>query len=536
MREKGGKKMSIFDRFLSKEAGGQKRSAFFPTSTREIYNRLNEEAAAAKARCPEDAKTIDDFVWALKEACSARNKKAQEGDPGPMKAEGRFFLSGDRLTAYACLIPPENGGEELTLEAFLGDLHYEGVVYGVLEQSIPEDFSQGYYHLFPIARGSSPQPGEDGEVTELFQRRKHMRLEVQNGSEVDFAQDAPLQPIRKGSVICRIAPPKPGVDGRDVTGLVLPCPEAASAFVPQGKNVLLSADGLSLTAGVDGILYIENEQFCIQEQKIIDGDLTHFQGTLQITGNLYIGGSVDGGVDVKATGDIVINGRVGQARVASLEGIIRVQQGVYGTEGGTLLAAAKQVQSPVIEWAEVAAGTSVIAETISGSTIHCNGTVYAMTGRGMIANSTIRAGESVLCLRVGNIAGGRSRFSVGYPPDVPESLERLTAELNTSRATLEKMWGTISELSKKGTRITEREKMVLDQLVEQRALYLKRLDTLKVELRAVNKALEKRSRGRVRCEKLYPFLEVRIGRLKEEITTTEEGCNIHVEDGCIQLK
>ena len=52
----------------------------------------------------------------------------------------------------------------------------------------------------------------------------------------------------------------------------------------------------------------------------------------------------------------------------------------------------------------------------------------------------------------------------------------------------------------------------------------------------VNKALEKRSRGRVRCEKLYPFLEVRIGRLKEEITTTEEGCNIHVEDGCIQLK
>ena len=35
----------------------------------------------------------------------------------------------------------------------------------------------------------------------------------------------------------------------------------------------------------------------------------------------------------------------------------------------------------------------------------------------------------MLCLRVGNIAGGRSRFSVGYPPDVPESLERLTAEL-----------------------------------------------------------------------------------------------------------
>ena len=36
--------------------------------------------------------------------------------------------------------------------------------------------------------------------------------------------------------------------------------------------------------------------------------------------------------------------------------------------------------------------------------------------------------------------------------EVFRALERLTAELNTSRATLEKMWGTISELSKKGTR------------------------------------------------------------------------------------
>lgn len=53
---------------------------------------------------------------------------------------------------------------------------------------------------------------------------------------------------------------------------------------------------------------------------------------LQISGNLYIGGNVDGEVDIEASGDIVINGKVGQARVRSLNGTIRVQQGVYGTE------------------------------------------------------------------------------------------------------------------------------------------------------------------------------------------------------------
>ena len=67
----------------------------------------------------------------------------------------------------------------------------------------------------------------------------------------------------------------------------------------------------------------------------------------------------------------------------------------------------------MVEWAEIRAGTSVITETISNSTIRCGGTVYVMSGRGMIVDSLIRAGDSILCLRVGNLAGGRSRFSVG---------------------------------------------------------------------------------------------------------------------------
>ena len=226
-----------------------------------------------------------------------------------------------------------------------------------------------------MARGKLPLPGEDGKVTELFQRRKNMRLEVQSGSEVDFNQDVQLQPIRKGSAICLIRLPRAGTDGTDVTGQELPSPQPFSPYVPQGKNTTIGRGGQALTAGVDGILYIENEQFCIHEQKIIDGNLDQFQGTLRISGNLYIGGNVDGGANVEASGDIVINGKVGQARISSTGGTIRVQKGIYGAKGETTLSAAGQVQSPVVEWASIDAGASVITETISNSTIHCGGMV-----------------------------------------------------------------------------------------------------------------------------------------------------------------
>ena len=61
-------------------------------------------------------------------------------------------------------------------------------------------------------------------------------------------------------------------------------------------------------------------------------------------------------------------------------------------------------------------------------------------------------------------------------------------------------------------------------------------DVLTAELRLVNKALDRKSKGRIRCEKLFPFLDVQIGRLTEELTTMEEFCNIHVEENGILLK
>ena len=309
--------MSIFDRFISRDAAEPEREPFHPIPYKKRFAELDKSGQEAMERYPEDRKTVEDFLWALKASSRERHTKSLEGELLPIKAAARFFLSRDRLLAYACLLPPENDGDGITLEEFLGDMHFEGIRYGVLQQDIPAEFARGYLHVFPVARGRPFQEGEDGSVTELFPRRRNMRLEVQNGSEVAFGQDVQLQPIRKGTVICQIHPPRPGTDGMDVTGQVLPSPRPVSAQVSQGENTALSRDGQALVACADGILYMENDAFSIHAQKIIDGDLDQFQGTLQISGNLYIGGNVDGGAAVEATGEIVINGRVGRARVTS---------------------------------------------------------------------------------------------------------------------------------------------------------------------------------------------------------------------------
>ena len=168
--------MSLFDRFVSKGTGEQEKKSFLPTPYMRLFSVLDLSGKRAKTQHPDDSVTVDDFVWALKEACRARYKNALN-DPSPLNAESRFFLSKDRMTAYACVLPPENEGEGITLEGFLEDMHYEGIHYGVLQEKIRQDFALGYLHIFPVARGKPPQAGEDGKVTELFQRRRNMGLE-----------------------------------------------------------------------------------------------------------------------------------------------------------------------------------------------------------------------------------------------------------------------------------------------------------------------------------------------------------------------
>lgn len=245
---------------------------------------------------------------------------------------------------------------------------------------------------------------------------------------------------------------------------------------------------------------------------------------------------MDEGVRIKASGDIVIIGQLGRARVTSMGGTIRVQKGILGTSGKTFLSAAGQVQAPVIENAEIDTGTSVIAEAVLSSTIHCGGMVYVMTGWGMIANSRIWAGDSVMCQRIGNQAGEPSQISVGYPPHIPELMEKVKSELVQVQSTIDKLWKPIIDLRNKGTRITEGEQSVLDQLLVQRELYTKRREELMGELRAVNKELGKKTKGRIRCEIINPPLDVQIGRFTEKVITVEDNCNIHLLDSRILMQ
>lgn len=153
----------------------------------------------------------------------------------------------------------------------------------------------------------------------------------------------------------------------------------------------------------------------------------------------------------------------------------------------------------------------------------------------MIVNSSIQAGGSILCRRIGNLSGGSCRFSIGYPPQYSRVMGADHVGIGAGAGNHKKTVGVHHDFTKKSSHISDEEKSVLDQLLEQRELYLKKTETLKAKLNTVNQVLDKKSSEKIQCEKLYPVLDVRIGKLTEKITTGAEACNIHSASNSIYL-
>lgn len=525
--------MSIFERFTNKSQDPSKQRDH---QVAKLAPQLMANVKEDLLRFPSHGPAIEAFAANLK-AFLKNPKKGQSDDPsGVVAASAQFFITEDRMDAYACLLPPINGGGELSLEALGEDMRYEGITSGVLEELTQEFVTKKkYLHIFPVAKGTLPVDGADGIITDCFHRQGVMEVKAEPGQTVDFAKENLMQIVRKGEIICRVKPPTPGQNGVDVTGKSLPCHQGETCTIPAGENTRISQDGLLLLADLDGVVYVERDKFCVNKQRIIPGDAELKDGPIRVEGDIYIEGDVLEGAVVEATGNVVIGGQIIDARVESKKGSVRAQKGIQGKKG-TVVQAADQVQAMAIEGASVTAGGDVFAEVIANSRVTCGGTVNVLGGRGLILGGQVKARNLIQCKRIGNKSGQRTQVSVGGSPGLLNEMETAKTQMEEIKTTLEKLRKSVQGLRAAGELLSLEKRAVLTQLTEQRDLYEEKETALNGKMKQLKKALHEATSGKILCQELYPLTLIQIGVYEMECKTMENNCNIHVYAGKVVTK
>ena len=430
-------------------------------------------------------------------SCGVRVKIAPAQGERILAEDIVAWYSADEMEGYMRFLPPEEGGEKLTVIKISEKLKQAGIVFGVSPMSLGEaSRERAYGKQYTVARGVQPENGQDGEIIYHFERDREVGKpkELEHG-RVDYKELYLFENVKKGQLLFTRKPATHGKAGSTVTGRELPAKQGREANLPRVKNVIISADTLTAYAGLAGYIDVTDGVISVSDTLTVKGDCDLSTGNIDFDGKIIIKGAIISGMEVKASGDITVGGVVSNAELIS-GGNIELKSGIIGSDRAKINAAGS-VTAAFIERSEVYAKGDVIADVIMHSRIETGRSIIARGKRGYIVGGKALAGETIIAKVIGAISHVQTDVEVGMIPEKKARVMELREELRL--------------LARDGAKIAQVE------------LYLSHTDTLVITQARKYELTESVLQTKAQTEKMSALYNSEIVELLEEAARTTGG-------------
>ncbi|MDR0986855.1 MAG: FapA family protein [Ruminococcus sp.] len=313
------------------------------------------------------------------------------------------------VSATIEVVPPKNGGKEMTIELLHTALEEAGVRYGINEKTLEGIVSAKIYGKeMVVAKYKPATAGHDGTITYKFDKFvAAVPIEDEDGY-VDYRELGQIRSITAGTVIAVITLPVDGEPGRDVFDReITPNPPKKAAFTV-GVGTVLSVDGLTLSAAIDGHLVYDKTAFVVKRVLDIKADIDFNTGNIEFLSDINIRGNVGEGFKVVSTGgNITIQGGVFSGALIKATGSITLKQ----VANHCNIEAGGNITANFCEYCNIRAEGDITASTLILCEVYCGGT---LTTKGSKTGGLVGGRYTVLTgINIGNNIG-----SPNYPTTV----------------------------------------------------------------------------------------------------------------------
>ncbi len=314
-----------------------------------------------------------------------------------------------------------------------------------------------------IAESSVPTKGKDGRLdwVEGFDpEAAGEKTDSEESKSTDHYSGCEYITITAGTQVATLHAPTDGVDGRDVIGGNLKAKPGKAAKVTGGEGVHIDAEG-NVIAQVDGVLMFERDVVKVSRVLEIPGDVDFNTGNIDFDGSVIIRGGVCSRFEVKATGDIAVDGLI-EAATIKCGGNFQCRLGMAGHEKGTL---------------EVGGDAQV--KYLSALTGHVHGNLHAEGGimrctltiggdvvsdRGTIIGGEVTVTGSIRVATLGSDAETPTSILLGEVPVLESGLKeiiRKEGELETELKEKKVRYETLKMIPLKNLSVDEKEELTL---------------------------------------------------------------------------
>ncbi|MBQ9625465.1 MAG: DUF342 domain-containing protein [Clostridia bacterium] len=330
----------------------------------------------------------------------------------------------DKLSASMVITKGDERGAHLTIDQVLSSLENDyKIVYGIKKDVIEELIRDNEYNIDTvIAEGTAPKEGVDGTVSYHFET-SHNKIGQEVDGRIDFKHLDLFANVHQGDVLATKTDAVPGIEGTDVYGGAIKVKEPKEAKFFYGKNVVVSSDGKSLVATIDGKADLEGNKVSVAQVYTVNGDVDLSVGNIDFVGDIVVTGNVMEGFEVKAGGNVEVYGFVEGAQIIAEKDII-VRGNFFGNARGMLNAKGnvicKSVESGVIN-----AGVSIVAEVALYSNLYCPGVIKICNENSNVIGGNICSGSKIILKNAGSISGTTTNLRIELPSGTNERIQQL---------------------------------------------------------------------------------------------------------------
>lgn len=226
-------------------------------------------------------------------------------------------------------IPPPLVSPEDVLEA----LAKAGVVYGIDREAIEALVAKKAPECRGVvAKGRPPTPPVDGGV-EPYRREED---ELPSGDDsldealkVDLLDRGEIESVDQGDIVAVWIDPKPGQDGMDVRGQVVPARKPRAPKLRLGSGVVKDATTPYIIAVRTGRPMVTDAFVDVVPTFDVRGDVNVSTGHVEFAGNVTVQRNVEESLRVRAGGSVMIGGMVFRKAVIQAGGSVTAK-GVVG--------------------------------------------------------------------------------------------------------------------------------------------------------------------------------------------------------------
>lgn len=417
----------------------------------------------------------------------------------------KIIKSGDCMRAYVYV---GSDAISLTKDGLLAELDRQGIVKGIDEEILCE-LANGRHRgeLVVVASGMRAVNGTDG-FYEYCAGNDIQRLpEILSDGSADYSNVKWFVGVSKGQRLAVYHMAGKGSDGYTVEGNVIHGDNGQEIKPLYGRGFCILDDGVTYVASESGCLAINGNELSVTGLLEIE-DVSSITGNVSFDGSLHIRGDVSGGIEINASGDVVVDGFVENAFIRC-GGNMLLKKGANG-QGTGILSAGGDIQGRFFENICISAG-KIASNYYFRCRLEASESVTAYGTNGSLAGGSVYAADFISVGCLGNRAGIDTNVQLGIRRDMED--KSISGELREVDSQLLILTNALEDYRRKYPP-EQRNAMEIFLKIEN-AVYTKRLEKNKLLAK-----LERLERRRKRADKAY--LKVS-GRLYE-------GCLIRIND------